>query len=214
MAKGSRGGKRGGASERVNPANISNVQDLISQRERNQTEVDETLVVLRDMYEEYGVSVDTYTAEIGGKDASVLAFCDQNGDITINANYFAKQKMDKAMEDSVKSGFHPSLGNKTGIESVASHEFGHTLTLKIADNLSKSQGKRVSMDEVSARIVTDARKITGDRGNVIFGGKISKYATHSNAETIAEAICDVYCNGTKAKAQSKAIKSVLDKYLK
>ena len=44
--------------------------------------------------------------------------------------------------------------------------------------------------------------------------KISGYARSSNAEAIAEAISDCYCNGSKAKAESKAIKSVIDKYLK
>ena len=44
--------------------------------------------------------------------------------------------------------------------------------------------------------------------------KISGYATHSNAEAIAEAIADCYCNGKKAKSESKAIKGVIDKYLK
>lgn len=44
--------------------------------------------------------------------------------------------------------------------------------------------------------------------------KISGYATHSNAEAVAEAIADVYCNGKKAKSESKAIVNVMNKYLK
>lgn len=42
--------------------------------------------------------------------------------------------------------------------------------------------------------------------------KISEYATVSNAEAIAEAFTDVYCNGNKAKSESKAIMSVIDSY--
>ena len=208
MAKGNRGGRAGTAGG-VNPANISNVQNLISQRETKQSEVDQTLTVLRDMQNEYGVNVDTFTANVGGADAGVLAFCDGNGDITINTSYFNTKKMDNAMKDCVDSEWHPSLGNKSGIESVVAHEFGHTLTHKAGIKMGE-----YDMDKISTIIVKEARKITGDRGVVIMARKISRYATSSNAEAIAEAVCDCYCNGNKAKAQSKAIKSVLDKYLK
>ena len=208
MAKGNRGGKREGTGRGVNPANVSNAQNLISQRETKQAEVDYTLSVLRDMQNEYGVNVDTFTADIGGKDSGVLAFCDGNGDITINASYFNTKAMDGAMKDSVDSEWHPSLGNKSGIESVVSHEFGHTLTHKAGEKMGG-----LTIDQASDRIVKEARKITGDKGVVIMARKISRYATSSNAEAIAEAVCDCYCNGNKAKAQSKAIKKVLDSYL-
>lgn len=208
MAKGNRGGRAGTAGG-VNPANIKNVQNLISQRERKQAEVDQTLTVLRDMQNQYGVNVDTFTADVGGKDAGVLAFCDGDGNITVNTSYFNTKKMDNAMQESAKDGFHPSIGNKSGIEATVSHEFGHSLT-----HVAGQKMGGLSIDQASTRIVNEARKISGDKGVVIMAGKISKYATYSNAEAIAEAISDCYCNGNKAKAQSKAIKSVLDKYLK
>ena len=44
--------------------------------------------------------------------------------------------------------------------------------------------------------------------------KISTYATHSNAEAIAEAFSDVYCNGKKAHKESQAIVNVINSYLK
>lgn len=208
MAKGSRGG-RAGTAKGVNPANIKNVQNLISQRERKQSEVDQTLTVLRDMQREYGVNVDTFTADIGGKDSGVLAFCEPDGNITVNTSYFNTKAMDSAMKESAKDGFHPSIGNKSGIEGVVSHEFGHSLTFKVGQKMGG-----LTIDQASTRIVNEARKISGDKGVVIMAKKISAYATYSNAEAIAEAISDCYCNGNKATAQSKAIKSVLDKYLK
>lgn len=208
MAKGNRGGRREGTGKGVNPANIKNVQNLISQRERKQAEVDQTLTVLRDMQNQYGVNVDTFTADIVGKDASTLAFCDGDGNITVNTSYFNTKAMDSAMKESAKDGFHPSIGNKSGIEATVSHEFGHTLT-----HVAGQKMGGLSIDQASTRIVNEARKISGDKGVVIMAGKISKYATYSNAEAIAEAISDCYCNGNKSKAQSKAIKSVLDKYL-
>ena len=208
MAKGNRGGRREGSSEGVNPKNISNQQDLISQRERKQAEVDYTLTVLRDMQDEYGVTIDTYTADVGGKDSGVLAFCDGDGNVTINTAYFNSNAMDRAMADSAESGFHPSMGNKSGIEAVVSHEFGHTLTHKVGAKMGE-----YNIDKVSTKIVNEARQITKDKGVVLMAKKISKYATYSNAEAIAEAISDCYCNGSKATAQSKAIKSVMNKYL-
>ena len=72
----------------------------------------------------------------------------------------------------------------------------------------------VDFDKTSTAIVNEARKQTKHRGVVQMASKISGYATHSNAEAIAEAISDCYCNGKKARAESKAIKSVVDKYLK
>ncbi len=203
------GGGRAGKASGVNPANIHNVQNLISQRERKQAEVDQVLTVLRDMQDEYGINIDTYTANIGGKDAGTLAFCDGKGDITVNSSYFDSIKMDGAMRESADSGFHPSLGNKSGIESVVSHEFGHTLT-----HVAGQKMGGLTIDQASTRIVNEARRISGDRGVVIMAKKISTYASYSNAEAIAEAISDCYCNGSKAKAQSKAIKKVLDGYLK
>lgn len=44
--------------------------------------------------------------------------------------------------------------------------------------------------------------------------KISTYATHSNAEAIAEAFLDVYCNGKKVHKESQAIVNVINSYLK
>ena len=43
---------------------------------------------------------------------------------------------------------------------------------------------------------------------------ISGYAGHSNAECIAEAVSDVYCNGRKASAESRAIVKELNTILK
>ena len=162
------------------------------------------------MYKEYNIAVDALsTADIVGKDANVMAFCDANGDITINTSYFNSKAMNNAMDRSFDDGFHPSRGNKSGIEATVSHEFGHTLT-----HIASQKMGGLTMAETSARIVNEARKITGDKGVIIMAKKISKYAAYSNAEAIAEALSDCYCNGSKATAQSKAIKSVLDKYVK
>ena len=69
-------------------------------------------------------------------------------------------------------------------------------------------------DATATKIVSDARKSTKHRGVVQMASKISGYATYSNAEAIAEAVSDWYCNGKKAKSESKAIVNTLKSYLK
>ena len=120
--------------------------------------------------------------------------------------------MNDAMKKCAESGFHPPMGNKSGMEAVVSHELGHALTDMVGVKMGNQSW--VDFDKTSTAIVNEARKQTKHRGVVQMASKISGYATHSNAEAIAEAISDCYCNGKKARAESKAIKSVIDKYLK
>ena len=166
---------------------------------------------LKDFQDEYGLEYsNTRIANLKAK-ANALAYYNGEG-IAINSNYLNSDKMNDVMKDCAESGFHPSMGNKSGMEAVVSHELGHALT----DMVSVRMGNRqwVDFDKTSTAIVNEARKQTKHRGVVQMAGKISGYATHSNAEAIAEAIADCYCNGKKARAESKAIKSVIDKYLK
>ena len=108
-------------------------------------------------------------------------------------------------------GFHPSSGKKTGLQATAAHELGHKLTADVAVKMGKT---RFSIDSAAKEIVEKARKDTGHKGVIKLAEKISGYATYSNAEAIAEAVCDVYCNGGKAKKESIAIVKVIDSYLK
>ena len=77
------------------------------------------------------------------------------------------------------------------------------------------------IDAAATKIVQEARgnmktRSGGvkHRGVVQLANAISRYATTSNAEAVAEAFTDCYCNGKKAKAESRAIMAVVDKYLK
>lgn len=196
----------------VNPANIGNEREMISMRNAsNQAQIDDVLQVSREVVDRYGKDAVTggfTVADFKGKDANVLGCYTEGGGITMNAKYIGNSNMDAAMDECAKMGFHPSRGNKSGIYAVAAHEYGHSLT----------ETARIAMGEknfsnAATRIVTEARKKTGDKGNIKFGRKISEYATANNAETIAEAVSDYMCNGKKAKAQSKAIVDVLNGYL-
>ena len=205
------GGRAGGGG--VNPNNIKNPQEMISLRnETNQKQVDDVLQVSRELVDRYGADVATGGFEVAtfaGKDATTLGCYTVGGGIIMNRNYLDNQNMDAAMDKSAKDGYHPSRGNKSGTYAVAAHEYGHSLT----ENVREKMGEK-SFDKAAERIVTEARKQTGDKGNIKFGRNISEYATVSNAETVAEAMADYMCNGSKAKRQSKAIVKVIDGYLK
>lgn len=180
---------------------------LISEREGKQKLVDDTLTVFRDVENKYGfIANDIQIAEMDKKGASTIAYYDMAGNIAVNKTFF-NERIDKAYKECVESGFHPSNGNKSAIQAVASHELGHAIN----DMIAKKTGNN-DIDSTATKIVNEARKNTNHRGVVQMASKISKYATASNAEAIAEAFADVYCNGNKAKAESKAIMQVVDSY--
>lgn len=149
------------------------------------------------------------TAELGGADkTNTLGFYDQ-GKVRLNSNYTDVNKMNATYDAAVKSGYHPSRGKLSGTEAVALHETGHALT----DHIAKKMGHG-DLDKAAKTIVNNAYRSTGGKGNAkkSWAGKISGYAKGNFAECVAEAVCDYYCNGKKAKAQSHAIMKELRKY--
>lgn len=213
MAKGSRGGKRAGGGEGLNPNNILGNTNLLIDTDLDETTRGEVTKTLKDFQDEYGLTYEnTRIAELKGKDKhSVLAYYDGAG-IAINSTFLNSEKMNEAYQKCVESGFHPSSGSKSGMEAVVSHELGHALTDMVGSKMGITGINRTN--ESATAIVNEARKQTKHRGVVQMASKISGYATHSNAEAVAEAISDVYCNGKKAKAESRAIVDVINKYLK
>ena len=122
--------------------------------------------------------------------------------IYMSDRYVKNANMTKAMKEMAKSGFHPSIGKKTGAEAVTAHEMGHYL----AEQASKKAG--ISQTQIVER----ASKRAGIKTSLM-AGTISEYARYNYKETIAEASADVFCNGRRAKKVSKAsmaeIKSIL-----
>ena len=211
MAKGSRGGRRGGGTGGVNPSDILGTNNLLIDTGLDEVTRGQVVKTLKDFQDEYGLDYrNTRIARLKPK-ANALAYYDGAG-IAINSSYLNSDKMNDAMKKCAESGFHPPMGNKSGMEAVVSHELGHALTDMVGVKMGNQSW--VDFDKTSTAIVNEARKQTKHRGVVQMASKISGYATHSNAEAIAEAISDCYCNGKKARAESKAIKSVVDKYLK
>ena len=140
---------------------------------------------------------------------SILGFWNP-GDkqLAMNERFTNVETMNDVMDNAAASGFHPSRGNRTGAEAVALHEGGHALT----DYLAERNGY-ADLHSFSADVVKAAHRNSGGKGRVAsFAGKISGYASSNYAETVAEAVADFYCNGSKAAAESKAIMAELRKY--
>lgn len=197
--------------------------DIWSYRHRKQNErfvdnVNQTLREMGDTYTELNSVInDVYIAKMSGKNSkSVLAFWNSAGELGINKHFGSIGKMTKSYDNDVANGFHPSRGNKTAEQAVIAHELGHSLT-----TLAQQKTGAKSFDDVAHRIMKDSQKIlnkqAGKRkyqGTNKIANAISGYAKENNAECIAEATTDVYCNGKKAKAESKAVVQALRNLIK
>lgn len=211
-------GGRGASSGResggggVNPGDIVSTESFMSARGRMGNSADAALDVFKDVSDEYGYVVnDIEIATMKGSGANVLAYYD-GANVAFNQSYLKGEAMEKAYEACVKDGYHPSKGNKTALQAVTAHELGHGLTDAVATKMGLTgPGK---LHTAATNIVNEARKSTSHRGVVQMASKISRYATSSNAEAVAEAFADVYCNGKKARSESQAIVNVVNKYLK
>ena len=199
----------GSGDSSVNPNDIKDARDLVSQRNEGAgdrtKQVDDVLTVakyMNDEYKEAGLIYQFQSAKMTKTAAGALAECDGNN-IIINDSYMTKG-MDKIYDSG--GSFHPSRGKKSAVEAVAAHEFGHALTDKVAKKLGLK-----NMDVASNKIMREALKKSTTKN---FAKNISGYATTNAAEAVAEAVCDVYCNGNKASSASKLVVETLNKYLK
>lgn len=212
---GGRGAGSGGrAAGGISMGSIIGTKELLSTRdEGRQREADQVLNVLRDVRDQYGVTAtEAQVASLRGRaSSSCIAYYDASGNVAVNKKFYDEQKINQSYDHCVASGFHPSRGNKTGLEAVVAHEMGHRLT-EVA-GLKAGYGTW-QLDRVGDEIVNQAMKNLKrtDRGK--FRKKISGYADHNNAETLAEAFADVYCNGKKAKRESREVVNILNEYLR
>lgn len=208
MAKGGRGGRRGGnLTGGVNPKDIKGTTNLLIDTDLDEVTRGEVTRTLKDFQDKYGLEYNNTRIANMKPGTGVLAYYDGEG-IAINNEYLNSDTMNAVYKKSVESGFHPSNGSKTGMEAVVSHELGHAVNGIIADRMG------ISLDASADRIVNEAMKNTKHKSVSTFQSKISGYAKQSYAETVAEAMADCYCNGKKARSESKAIQKVVDKYMK
>ena len=214
MAKGgSKGGGRYRGGGGVNPKDIVSETDMVSNRMSDPNITDDFLQTSRDLQKQYGERSQLQAfkiAQLKGRSAqNVLGYYNPaTNEIAINGKYMGnEQALTQAYDECVQNGFHPSRGSKSAAQALASHEYGHLLTQSVANKVG------MNFDRAANMIVEAARIATKHKGSVQLARKISEYATASNAETIAEALSDVYCNGSKAKRESKAIVNAAKIYL-
>ena len=201
---------RGGNSSGGNIDVLSSTS-LISQREGQREEVDRVLTVLRDLNERYGAELnDVQVVTIRGSGATAIAYYDAQGNLAFNKNYFDNPAIEQAYQRCVSSGFHPSQGSRSAMEAVAAHEMGHKLTDMAA--LKAGYGNW-ALDRVANDIIREAAKSLSVRHDALVSA-VSGYAKQNNAEAVAEAFADVYCNGSKAAKESAAIIRELEKYFR
>lgn len=151
-----------------------------------------------------------HVARLGGADAALILGYYSRGErlVALNGNYTDIDKMNSVYDAATRSGFHPSRGNLSGTEAVALHELGHALTDHIAQKMGVND-----LDVAARRIFEGAFRETKGKGRYQdWAGQISGYAKENYAETVAEAVSDYYCNGSKAHPNSIAIMNQLRKY--
>ncbi len=198
----------GGGTGGINASDILSTRDLVGEIGSQRELVAETLDVFKDFRNEYGAQVNEIQLAELKPGTNALAYYDADGNIAINEKYFNNAIMDKAYQQCVDTGFHPGKGSKTAIQAVTAHELGHKLTADVAAKMGMTSVG--SLDMAATRIVQQAL----GKGAVTSKNKISGYAKHSYAEAVAEAMCDVYCNGAKAASESRKIVNVINSYLK
>jgi hypothetical protein len=207
MGRGS--SKAGGGGGGLNPASIKSKTDFLEAGAVGTPVGDAFIKVGEQMAQDYGVQNNLQVAELkGGAKGSVLAFFDGKN-VAVNGNFMDNAKMETAYKACVDSGYHPTNGNKSAAEAIAAHEYGHSVAYSIGQKLGIG-----GTHEGSAKILDEAIKSTKHKTQSSFQKAISGYAQKNAAETVAEAMADVYCNGKSAKAESKAIAKVVKKYTK
>ena len=206
---GGRGSASGGGTTGGGSTKVLSTESLLSASGKT-TEINQVMDAVKAVADDYGVNLyDMRVATLDKKSQGTMAYYDNSGNLAVNKNYFDSKKMDGAYDDCVKEGYHPKRGNKSGLEAVSAHELGHALSEEVGRKLGYGDWQ---LDKASNKIISEAKKQGGFKSVGAIRKGISGYAQKNNAEAIAEAFADVYCNGNKAKKASKAVVDVLNSY--
>ena len=179
--RGSSSGGGGGGGTTGGNIKVLSTDSLLSASGKT-NEINSVMGAVKKVSDDYGVDLsDLRIAKLDKKDQGVMAYYDASGNLAVNENYFNSKAMNSAYDNSVKSGYHPSRGNKSGLEAVASHELGHALTEEAGRKLGYGDWK---LDKVSNDIVKTAKKNLGYKSTSDVRNKISGYGKTSNAERL------------------------------
>lgn len=168
---------------------------------------------LKGTVKEYGVGQSGWAATSKADKGSAIRF---------NGSSFGKNNVGTYKNDyakSVETLFHPKGTNpfSTGV-----HELGHSVEAIIIDKLDypRYMAQEVWVDcEMAQGIVSEAcrlaKKTPQGKGlrNAELIQQISRYATYSKSETMAEAFADYFANGDEAAILSQKIIEVTERWL-
>lgn len=194
----------GGGGENIT---VYSTTSLISERGNNQDQVDDALEVLRAVNDRYGYILNDIVVADIGKSTAMAYYEEGTALVGVNKNYFNAANMGRAYDKAVEMRFHPPRGNKSATEAVIAHEMGHALTEQAA------QRAGTSFDKMASQIVSRAFRAKDRFDAQEKALRISGYANKNNAECIAEAFADVFCNNTNARKESRQIVNELNRYL-
>lgn len=198
--------------------NDFNIEIDESVKELNYTSVSRALKSLRNMLNQYP-EINKYVKRIATSDNGAMVFRPSKNDISLNPEYFKdSDAYSKLIKEQVRKGYWIK---GTTIESDMVHEAAHVLEFVILNrniNYKNTLQKENAWNNCneSEKIVLEA--FNNLRAKDIIKGKklsrlidnISRYASESYSETMAEAFSDCFINGNSAHEISKEIKRLVD----
>lgn len=198
--------------------NDFNIEIDESVKELNCSSVSRALKSLRNMLNQYP-EINKYVKRIATSDNEAMVFRPSKNDISLNPEYFKdSDAYSKLIKEQVRKGYWIK---GTTIESDMVHEAAHVLEFVILNrniNYKNTLQKENAWNNCneSEKIVLEA--FNNLRAKDIIKGKklsrlidnISRYASESYSETMAEAFSDCFINGNSAHEISKEIKRLVD----
>ena len=198
--------------------NDFNIEIDESVKELNYSSVSRALKSLRNMLNQYP-EINKYVNRISTSDNGAMVFRPSKNDISLNPEYFKGPDVySKLIKEQVRKGYWIK---GTTIESDMVHETAHVLEFVFLNrniNYKNTLQKENAWNNCneSEKIVLEAFNNLRAKG-IIKGKKlsrliddISRYASESYSETMAEAFSDCFINGNSAHEISKEIKRLVD----
>jgi hypothetical protein len=205
-------GGRGSSSGRISSSGSFSFQHDESVQKLDNRAVSEFEQAVHDVLSDFGLPDDTVTRINGymlnlGRGPDGIAGANGFDEISLNPDYFADYS--KASGLTTDNGYLIA----GGIKGIATHEVGHVIARQVlkkmmpgASNLEIAKARR--NDKAEKAIIKEAKKRFGSNP------PISPYGSKKVSEKVAEAVSDVYTNGSKAKPYSKVIVEVMKDMLR
>ncbi len=185
----------------------------------------DTFNTIESVSNEYGVRVSDIHSFVSLTDNAYVS----ESSLYLNTDLFSREELlNRSYREDAANRYHPKAPN--GAIGVVSHELGHMIFYKHIDNiLEKYDGTDTTFEKVHdwlteggtpdfaegskaynvyKELDSQFKKIEkklNSKNIVETMGSTYKYGGKNYHETVAEAFCDVYCNGNNAAEVSKVV---------